>query len=141
MRRLKSDGGRPRIRHDQAAADVHGRLRERAFDVPPPSGADPFSPQERARDSFYSLPRADKGTIQLWIAGNLEPAEARVGDGPDSPPRNVVYTRDIVPRLNADTGKAYTAQQLNGGLQFVLFGRIGRYSTATNWAIPATWKE
>lgn len=69
--------GRPRSRYPDNA-DVHGRVREARFDVPPTMPPDP-RPDDPAR--FDDLPLATREALTAWVGSALEPdAEPLIDD-------------------------------------------------------------
>lgn len=140
MRRLRSDGGRPRAKYPENA-DVHGRLRAARFDVPPPSGAGP-SLAERARTAFANLDPNDQALLNGWLASNITPEVPRAGmSAPDAPPSGVLYSRQLADEILSDTGRVFTPLAVAGALIQVLYLPVVGRSDNANIAVGAKYKD
>jgi hypothetical protein len=128
-------GGRSMARNANAA-DVHGRVRERAFDLPAEVPPVRLSEHELAQAQFAGLPEDQQDQLLGFLQSHIEPEVPRIGTGRGGL-SGCLWSDEIAADASAFLTWAVSIRACNGALLAAGYLPTRKTSSAAVWAVGA----
>ncbi len=122
------------MQSDNYNYSIHGRLKERRFDVDPATPAPDYFAS--ARSAYRAM--TDRGILAGWVGDRLTPAAPRpryVGPGGEvEPASGIMDTSQLITLCAADTGLSPSPNEMKGALLDAGYAPlISTEPSATHW--------
>jgi hypothetical protein len=132
-------GGRKTAKNP-AAADIHGRVRERAFDLPAELPPVRLSEHELADEAYKALPEDQRGQLLGFLESQIQPATARTGNGRGGL-SGCLWSDSLAGDATAFLGHHVNIRVINGALRAAGYNPVARTSRGAVWPVGARKKE
>jgi hypothetical protein len=131
--------GRRTARYSENA-DVHGRVKERRFDLNPNPGPVRLSEHELGQAEYAALPAGQRDQLLSFLASHIKPDTARIGDQRGGL-TGCLWSDELAGDAAAFLGFPVHIRAMNGALLAAGYLPTRKTSRSAVWAVGAARKD